>query len=108
MLLHRTLPPIIVVAEPLQAFVKPGSMIYSDGFRGYRRLAHLGYEHKWVNHNKEYVSMEGVHTNRMEGLWGVVKRWLPSLGPYNLEEYLLTALSMVPRKKKTLSGDLWI
>ena len=85
----------------IQAFVKPGSMIYSDGFRGYRKLAHLGYEHKWVNHNKEYVSKEGVHTNRMEGLWGVVKRWLPSSGPYNLEDSssrgVLTALPMVPQ-----------
>ena len=72
----------------IQAFVKSETMIYSDGFRGYRKLAHLGYEHKWVDHSKEYVSKEGVHTNRMEGLWGVVKRWLPSSGSYNLQEYL--------------------
>ena len=72
----------------IQAFVKPETMIYSDGFRGYRKLPNLGYGHKWVDHSKEYVNSEGVHTNQIEGLWGVVKRWLPSSGPYNLQEYL--------------------
>ena len=41
-----------------------------------------------MDHSKEYVNSEGVHTNQIEGLWGVVKRWLPSSGHYNLQEYL--------------------
>ena len=74
----------------IQAFIKVGSMIYSDGFRGYRKLPTLGYKHEWVNHTVEYVRSDdrNIHTNRIEGLWGVVKRWLPSSGPYNLEDYL--------------------
>ena len=72
------------------ANVKLGTMLYTDGFRGYRKLPSLGYRHKWVDHSVEYVSSTDpdVHTNQIEGLWGVVKRRLPSSGPYNLEEYL--------------------
>jgi transposase-like protein len=74
----------------IQANVLQGTTLYTDGFRGYRKLPTLGYPHKWVDHSKEYVSSEDpdVHTNRIEGVWGTVKRWLPSSGPYNLEEYL--------------------
>ena len=29
-----------------------------------------------------------MHTNKIEGFWGCFKIWLPSSGPYNLEQYL--------------------
>ena len=74
----------------IQAFIEIDTMIFSDGFRGYRKLPSLGYKHEWVNHSVEYVRSDNpnIHTNQIEGLWGTVKRWLPSFGPYNLEDYL--------------------
>ncbi len=56
-------------------FVKPGSKVYTDDWRGYEALTErFGYEHDSVNHSaKEYVRGD-VHTNTIEGFWANVKR----------------------------------
>ena len=74
----------------IQAFIEIDTMIFSNGFRSYRKLPSLGYKHEWVNHSVEYVRSDNsnIRTNQIEGLWGTVKRGLPSSGPYNLEDYL--------------------
>ena len=84
----------------IQANIAPGSTIYSDGWRAYRRLPDLGYVHRWIDHSKYYVHPEdrSLHTNKCEGLWGNWKRWLPSSGPYNLEEYMNTYLWFMQKK----------
>ena len=72
------------------ANVLPGTTLFTDGWRAYRRLNELGYTHRWVNHDVNFVDKEdrSLHTNRIEGLWGQIKRWLPQSGSYCLEEYL--------------------
>lgn len=58
--------------------VEPGSLLYTDGNRGY---VHLGdnyggeYKHVRVRHSaKEYV--DGMaHTNGIESFWSMLKRW---------------------------------
>ena len=84
----------------VQAFVAPLTMLYTDGWRAYRRLPELGYSHKWVDHTKNYVDPNdrNVHTNRIEGLWNKFKKWLPQAGNYNLEEYLYLFLWMEEQK----------
>ena len=74
----------------IQENVKPGTMLFSDGWRAYRKLPTLGYQHRWVDHSKYYVDPTDrtLHTNGIEGMWRVVKRWLPQSGRYNLELYL--------------------
>ena len=74
----------------VQAFVEPGTTLHTDGWRAYRRLPELNYLHRWVNHSKYYVSPldRKLHTNGIEGMWGVFKHWLPQAGRYNLEEYM--------------------
>ena len=74
----------------IQANVIPGTTIYSDGWRAYRKLPSIGYPHRWIDHSKHYVDPtdRSLHTNMIEGFWGCFKRWLPSSGPYNLEQYL--------------------
>lgn len=76
----------------IQANITMGTTIYSDGWRAYRKLPYLGYPHRWIDHSKHYVDPTDptLHTNSIEGLWGVWKRWLPSSGPYNLEMHMLT------------------
>ena len=70
--------------------VKIGSMLFTDGWRAYRKLPVLGFRHRWVDHSKYYVHPDdpNLHTNGIEGKWGEIKRWLPSAGRYNLEQHL--------------------
>ena len=60
----------------ITTYVERGSIIHSDGWRGYRSLSELGYDyvHETVIHEREFVSSTGVHTNRIEGLWSAFKR----------------------------------
>jgi transposase-like protein len=48
--------------------------IYSDGLPSYRSLGQIGYAHHVVHHSVEFVTAEGVHTNTIEGLWGLLKQ----------------------------------
>ena len=81
---RRALIPMIL------ANVEPGSVLYTDGWRAYRRLNEYGYQHHWVNHDLYYCdpSDPSINTNMIEGLWAQIKRWLPRAGSYNLTEYL--------------------
>ena len=74
----------------IQAYILPQTTIFSDGWRAYRKLPTLGYKHAWVDHSKHFVKPENptIHTNGIEGLWGMIKRWLPKSGAYNLENNL--------------------
>lgn len=75
--------------------ILPGSIIWSDSWKGYKQLDKYGYFHEMVNHSKEFVTEEGVHTNRIESTWGACKRKFshirnksPSLIPGYLAEYI--------------------
>lgn len=45
------------------------ALIYSDSYKAY-----YGLSHRRVNHAKEYVTRDGVHTNNIESFWAIVKR----------------------------------
>lgn len=60
--------------------VVKGSRVYTDGFKGYRTLPRYGYEHAWVDHDAgEYVRGE-VHTQTLDGYWGLLKNFLAAKG----------------------------
>lgn len=60
--------------------VTKGSTIYTDGFKGYRTLPRYGYHHDFVDHDTgEYVRGD-VHTQTLDGYWGLLKNWLASHG----------------------------
>lgn len=57
-----------------------GSLICTDGRKGYRRLPRYGYLHQWVDHDAgEYVRGD-VHTQTLDGYWGLLKTHLDSIG----------------------------
>lgn len=82
---------VFVVVEPRKLDVKfifgmiaervaPGSRVLTDGFKMYRGLPAVGYAHEFVDHaGGEYVRGD-VHTNNMEGFWGIMKRRLGCIG----------------------------
>lgn len=71
---RRTLIPII------QECVTHGSTVYTDGHWAYRVLSTYGYSHDFVDHRSgEYVRGD-VHTQTIEGRWGMIKARLKTIG----------------------------
>ena len=71
---EQTLLPII------QKWIEPGTIIVSDCWKAYSKLETHGYEHRTVNHSREFVNKEGDHTNKIEGHWRHAKCKLPKFG----------------------------
>ena len=64
----------------IRNWIRPGSIIHSDGWSVYEQIEGmgLGYSHKVVIHDHEFVTSEGVHTNTIEGAWqSQFKRTIP-------------------------------
>lgn len=71
------------IAPLIQATIIPGTLIFTDEYNIYNRLAQWGYKHKTVNHSQgEYARDEDgdgfheVHVNTMEGFWSLLRSWL--------------------------------
>jgi transposase-like protein len=67
----------------LKQTIRVGSLIFTDEYDIYARLAEWGYQHKTVNHSAgEYARDEDgdgfheVHVNTMEGFWSLLRSWL--------------------------------
>lgn len=59
-------------------FVKKGSIIHTDGWKGYLNLKNIDYVHKSVNHSLNFVDpLTGVNTNTIEGNWSTLKTKTP-------------------------------
>ena len=70
----RMLHPIIRRTVP-----RPGP-IYTDGATMYRSLRRAGYRHEWVDHDAGEYVRGYVHTQTIDGFWGLLKRNLASIG----------------------------
>ena len=57
----------------IENHIVAGSTIKSDEWKAYHNLSTLGYNHLTVNHSISFVSLEGVHTQMIEGVWSQVK-----------------------------------
>ena len=55
-------------------YVEKDCKIHHDGLAKYTNLHHYGYEHEVVNHSEEFVTKDGIHTNKIEGVWGLIKQ----------------------------------
>jgi transposase-like protein len=68
-----------VQSETLSAFVHEAvsnkvSLLCTDAWVGYRRLAEEGYNHGTVDHRKGQYVVGAVHTQTIEGFWSLIKR----------------------------------
>jgi len=76
----------------VQERVLPGTMIFSDEFRGYDALQQMGYPHQRIRHSARVYVSGDVHTNTIEGFWSLVKRGIDgvyhSVSRKHLQGYL--------------------
>ena len=71
------------IAPLIQSTIASGTVVYTDEYDIYNRLASWGYKHKTVCHSRgEYARDEDgdgfheVHVNTMEGFWSLLRSWL--------------------------------
>ncbi len=60
--------------------IERGSTIYSDAYQLYQETPKEGYVHDFVDHKQHEYGRGDVHSNGMEGFWGVLKRRLKTTG----------------------------
>jgi len=80
------------VVEPLiAATVERGARMRTDECGAYGRLAELGYGHETVNHHAGEYARGDVHTQTLDGYWGLLKNFLSAKGgvqPRNLMRFV--------------------
>lgn len=57
-----------------------GTLVYIDGFKMYRMLPKHGFPHAYVDHDGGEMVRGDIHTNNIEGFWGILKRKLGCIG----------------------------
>lgn len=68
------------IFQIIEKHVSLGSKIYTDGFKMYRGLTSIGYCHEYVDHDGGELVRGDIHTNNIEGFWGILKRKLSCIG----------------------------
>lgn len=67
-----------VLTDLIRRTVEAGAVVYTDEWRGYNKLARLGYKHSTVKHSAEGSSKRwkdgDAHTNSIESEWALFKR----------------------------------
>ena len=66
-----------VKAKTLQAIIKGkvdfNSTIYTDGFKAYNSIVHIGYQKHYRIYHQDNYALGDVHINGIEGFWGYAK-----------------------------------
>jgi transposase-like protein len=84
--------------------VLPGTIIYTDLWRGYMGINSLGMIHGTVNHSRYFVDpISGIHTNTIEGFWNGLKTQISAR--YRTKKITNHLLECVWRRKN--KDDLW-
>ena len=75
----------------IKKYIRPGTVIVSDGWKAYSSLASEGYTHWVVNHAEHFVDPQNpdIHTQNIERLWRDIKEWTkrPGIKTQYFEQY---------------------
>ena len=71
---------LLFILRTLKERALPGATVYTDGFKMYRQLSRHGFRHDYVDHDHNELVRGDVHTNNMEGFWGILKRKMGCIG----------------------------
>lgn len=72
--------------------IMPESTIFTDEYYSYNGLDQQGYTHRRINHSAGVYVMGDVHTNTIEGFWGLVKRGIGGVYHQVSRKYLQSYL----------------
>ena len=62
------------ILKIIKSNVLEGTIIHTDCLKSYNILSACGFEHYTVNHSRGFKTRQGVHTNWIEGMFGVLKK----------------------------------
>ena len=96
--------------EAIQKFVKKGSIIKTDMWRGYCGLGDLGYHHNVVNHSVNFVEPgeKSTHTQTIENVWSTMKRDIRRrIGRICVESFETHLVEYVWRSRHHTKGELY-
>ncbi|KAG0426064.1 hypothetical protein DMUE_5993 [Dictyocoela muelleri] len=95
------------LTELICKYTKPGSIIYSDCWRGYANISKI-YTHLTLNHSLGFINKENnVHTNTTEGNWSSLKKYItPNFR--NIKKIMLPLLFSMKKKNHDFLGLLKI
>lgn len=90
----------------IKKYIKKGTTIYTDCWKGYNDLNKIGYKHKTVNHKKTFKDpITGIHTNTIEGTWNGLKQ---SIIPRNRNKKdIVLYLREYQWRKKNREYNIW-
>jgi transposase-like protein len=96
----RLFPVLNRSADTLEAIllscVRPGSAVFTDGWRGYGRLNEIGFNHFSVIHKESFTQsykhvvsgrVVRVHTNTIEGAWSHAKKHFAKMNGCHLSQF---------------------
>jgi transposase-like protein len=71
---------VVTLFGIIERQVSKEGKLYTDGFKMYRGIKELAFHHEYVDHDGgEYVRGD-IHTNNIEGFWGIMKRKMGCIG----------------------------
>lgn len=68
------------ILQILEQKTEQGGKVFTDGFKMYRMLKEKGFKHEYVDHDGGELVRGDIHTNNIEGFWGILKRKLSCIG----------------------------
>ena len=90
----------------IKKYVKPGTTIYTDCWKGYVDLKENGYNHKTVNHKKYFKDpITYAHTNTIEGTWNGFK--IAIKPQYRTKNKLYYHLLECQWRKRLYKKNIW-
>lgn len=94
------------INQIISKYIKKGTTIYTDCWKGYNDLNKIGYKHKTVNHKKHFKDpITGIHTNTIEGTWNGLKQ---SIIPRNRNKKdIILYLREYQWRKKNREYNIW-
>ena len=88
----------------IEKHVAPDSCIFTDCWKGYTGLEERGFQHWTVNHQRQFVTEEGVNTNKIESQWRPLRQRLARGGikSNKLAEHLCEYLYKKDTKRRNV------